>query len=284
MESLLSLLKRVGPVIGLSAFVIFLIWESVRPFFPFFAGTVRRRIVHGGRNLFVAILNVALVVVCFALLWDRAASWSHAGGFGLLHRTDLPLWLHATAAVLLLDVWTYWWHRANHRIGWLWRFHRMHHSDPWMDVTTARRFHPGEIALSSLLRVPLIGLLGVHPWELLVYQLAMGLVVDFHHANIALPPRVDRFLRVLFVTPAMHKVHHSQIQAETDSNYTSLLSVWDRIFGSFRVRTNLREICIGLDGWRAPRFQGVSAMLTTPMRPRNGPALPVAPKEGRHDP
>jgi len=176
----------------------------------------------------------------------------------------MPLWLHACTAVLVLDIWTYWWHRANHLIPLLWRFHRMHHSDPWMDVTSARRFHPGEIVLSSLLRVPLIALLGIHLWELVLYELLMGIIVDFHHANIALPEPVDRLLRTVIVTPAMHKVHHSRVRAETDSNYTSLLSVWDRIFGSFRLRPEPSAIRIGLDGWSGASHQTLPGMLATP--------------------
>lgn len=209
-----------------------------------------------------------MTVACFSYFWEKAAMCSQNARFGLLHRADVPWLFHACVAVLLLDVWTYGWHRANHHIGWLWRFHRMHHSDPWMDVTTARRFHPGEIVLSSILRLPLIALLGIHLWKLVFYKVLVGIVVDSHHANIAVPDRVDRFLRMFLVTPAMHKVHHSRKQYETDSNYTSLLSVWNRPFGSFRLRANLRMIRIGLNGWDDARHQGLRGMLATPMQRR----------------
>jgi sterol desaturase/sphingolipid hydroxylase (fatty acid hydroxylase superfamily) len=135
-----------------------------------------------------------------------------------------------------------------------------------MDVTSARRFHPGEIVISSALRVPLLFLLGIQLWELVLYELMMGVVVDFHHANIGLPEKTDRFLRAVIVTPAMHKVHHSQMRAETDSNYTSLLSAWDRIFGSFRLRPNLYAIKIGLEGWSDTPHQTLPGMLVTPFR------------------
>ena len=243
-----------------SAFLLFLGWETFRPFFPFFKQSLGRRGKHLLRNIVIALLNAAVIGLCFLPLW----SWAAGPEFGLLHRFPMPGWLHTLFAILLLDVWTYWWHRLNHRIPFLWRFHRMHHSDPWMDVTTARRFHPGEILFSSLLRLPLIFVLGIYLQELLLYGALMGLVVDFHHANIALPEKTDRWLRAWIVTPAMHKVHHSRIQAETDSNYTSLLSIWDRLFGSFRLRPDLAVIEIGLDDWSEPPNQTVPGLLITP--------------------
>jgi sterol desaturase/sphingolipid hydroxylase (fatty acid hydroxylase superfamily) len=248
-------------IVALAGFALFMMWESRQPFFPFFRAHDGHRAHHFALNMTMALLNAGVVGLVFAPLWGRAAS----AEFGLLHRFPLPIWAHALLAILLLDGWTYFWHRANHEMAFLWRFHRMHHSDPWMDVTTARRFHPGEILFSSILRLPLIFLLGIHLWELLAYGVLMGLVVDFHHANIALPARVDRRLRGLIVTPAMHKVHHSRIRVETNSNFTSLLSVWDRLFGTFRLRTDLAAIRIGLDGvWSHSEHQTLKGLLRTP--------------------
>lgn len=277
MDNPLPLLGLARPLVGVSVLLALLIWESWKPFFPFFEGAVRTRSGHLARNLAVGLLNAALIAAGLSFLWGATAAWSAKTGFGILHRTGMPLGLHACAAVLVLDVWTYWWHRANHWIPLLWRFHRMHHSDPWMDVTSARRFHPGEIVLSSLLRVPLIALLGIHLWELVLYELLMGMVVDFHHANIALPEPVDRLLRMVVVTPAMHKVHHSQERVETDSNYTSLFSWWDRVFSSFRLRPVLSEVTIGLKGWSDPPHQTLPGMLTTPLQSRSLRAAPDAP-------
>lgn len=251
---------RILPFVALAGFALFFLWESIRPFFPFFAGNVMHRGQHFVRNVVVGGVNAAGVGLLFLPWWDRISEMQ----FGLLHRIPMPVWLHALLAILLLDCWTYWWHRANHEIAFLWRFHRMHHTDPHMDVTTARRFHPGEILFSSLLRLPLIFLLGIHLWELLLYGAIMGVIVDFHHANVALPERIDRWLRVLIVTPAMHKVHHSTYQPETDSNYTSLLSVWDRLFGTFRLRRDPATIEIGLDDWRDPGHQTVKGLIKTP--------------------
>ncbi len=250
----------IAHVVSVVSFLLFIVWETFRPFFPFFKNNSGRRGSHLARNLGIALLNAVVIGLCFLPLWN----WAALPKTGLLNLVPIPVWLHAVLAILLLDIWTYWWHRMNHRVSFLWRFHRMHHSDPWMDVTSARRFHPGEIIFSSLLRLPLIFILGIHLQELLLYGVLMGIVVDFHHANIALPERIDRWLRAWIVTPAMHKVHHSRIQIETDSNYTSLLSVWDRLFGSFRLRPDLSAIQIGLDDWSAPPFQTLQGLLATP--------------------
>jgi sterol desaturase/sphingolipid hydroxylase (fatty acid hydroxylase superfamily) len=260
----LTLMRTVA---GIGVLACLLTWESCRPFFVFFPDG-RTRAAHGARNLTLGLLNAALTATCFAFLWGKAAEWSEASQAGLLHRTELLAWPRALAAIGLLDFWTYWWHRANHGIPGLWRFHRTHHSDPRMDVTTARRFHPGEVLLSSVLRLPLIFLLGIRLWELVLYEMVSGIVVDFHHANIGLGGRVDRVLRVAVVTPAMHKVHHSRARPETDSNYTSLLSVWDRVFGSFRLRPDPASLKIGLDGWSEAPHQSLPGMLATPLRDR----------------
>lgn len=261
-------LKVIRLTLSLTMLFALLLWESWRPFFAFFAAKSRERLTHIVRNLAMGLLNVLLVALIFWALWGKSAAWSDQGNYGLLHRVDMPLWLHAGLAILLLDVWTYWWHRANHRLSFLWRFHRMHHSDPSMDVSTARRFHPGEMIISSILRVPLIALFGIFLWELVIYELLMALVVDFHHANIGLNPRADRCIRLALVTPAMHKVHHSRIKDETDSNYTSLLSLWDRVFRSFRLRSEPAEISIGLDDWSDAANQTLPGMLTTPLKTR----------------
>ena len=136
-----------------------------------------------------------------------------------------------------------------------------------MDVTTASRFHTGEIVMSSLLRVPLILALGVTARELVLYETMMFAVVQLHHANIALPARVEAVVNKIVVTPAMHKVHHSRRQPETDSNYSAMLSVWDRLFRSFRRREALHEVQLGLDEFDDAAHQSLVGMLRTPLAP-----------------
>lgn len=270
MEDLLARLQTTQAVAALAGLGLLLLLETAHPFFEFFRAR-RERGRHLARNLTLGLLNGVLVAVGFAGLWVATATWAEARGIGLLPALGLSGAAHAVAAVLLLDAWTYAWHRMNHRIGFLWRFHRVHHSDARMDVTTASRFHTGEIVLSSLLRVPLIAAVGVHAWELVLYETLMFAVVQFHHANVALPPRVEAALRWLVVTPGMHKVHHSRWQPETDSNYSAFLSVWDRLFGSFRTREHLHEIALGLDAFDDPSHQSLSGMLRTPLEPVRAP-------------
>lgn len=264
MDTNLEILQRWKPLSGVVWLLILLLWETLAPYFDLFRNNPHKRLGHITRNMVLGILNAIMTAFLFAALWSKTAAWSAQNGFGLLHHIPLSSLFHALIALLLLDGWTYLWHRINHRIPFLWRFHRVHHSDPQMDVTTANRFHLGEIFLSSALRIPLIALLGIHFWELVFYETLLLAENQFQHANIGLPARLDQFLRLFIVTPAMHKVHHSRWQPETDSNYSSLLSVWDRIGRTFRLRANPHEIHFGLEDFDADEFQSVPGMLKTP--------------------
>jgi sterol desaturase/sphingolipid hydroxylase (fatty acid hydroxylase superfamily) len=174
-------------------------------------------------------------------------------------------------AILLFDCWQYWWHRINHRVPFLWRFHAVHHADAAMDATSGVRFHTLEIALSFAVRLLVLPLIGVTVPQLLLYEAMTLPIILFHHSNIRLPYRVDLALRWLIVTPWMHWVHHSRWQPETDSNYSSFLSVWDRIFGSFRLRERPQEIVQGLDGWEEREWRSLPGMLLAPFRRRRQP-------------
>lgn len=269
--SLPQLRPQLRPWLAAAILLLLWLWESWSPYFPFSRGKLRFR--HGGRNLLFGVGNGLITAFGFVGLWWLAADWSQRHQFGLLYQIPLPGWTECTIAILLLDVWMYCWHRLNHLIPFLWRFHRLHHSDREMDVTTANRFHTGEIVMSALLRIPLIAGLGISMGQLALYETLMFAVVQFHHANVALPPRVDRLLRGFIVTPFMHKVHHSRWQPETDSNYSSLLSVWDRLFRSLRHHPNPSELRLGLDEFDAPHDQVLGGMLTTPLRDVRKPSL-----------
>lgn len=250
------------PFAALAVLALLFFWETMRPFFHFPTGKLRFK--HSVRNLTFGLTNSLMIALIFVSLWWWAADFSETSGIGLLHRFNFSIAADFIMAILLLDLWTYGWHRANHRIPLLWRFHRVHHSDKHMDVTTASRFHIGEILLSSILRVPLILLLGISLPQLALYEILMFATVQFHHANIAVPKKADRVLRWFIVTPFMHKVHHSRYQPETDSNYASFLSIWDRIFRSFRYREDPHEIAIGLDEFSDVKSQKFSGMFKTP--------------------
>jgi sterol desaturase/sphingolipid hydroxylase (fatty acid hydroxylase superfamily) len=196
-----------------------------------------------GRNfgLFLANLALSPLVVVPLSLWAAAHTvpwrpswWSGAGGLVL----DL----------VLLDFWIYWWHRANHRIPLLWRFHAMHHLDRVLDTSSALRFHFGEVLLSAAARAATIVLLGLPFVSVVAFEaLVLGATI-FHHSNLALPPRLEAALSRLVVTPSIHWVHHHRVRRDTDSNYATVLSLWDRLFASRSPRPRLAGMAIGVEG------------------------------------
>ncbi len=254
-----TLLSQWQPFLAVFVLLLFLTWESVAPFFP-----RRKRLRHATRNLTIAVLNAIVLAFVFASLTVLVADYAQRHQWGLFRWLGLSGVALNVAAFVAIDIWMYWWHRLNHLVPFLWRFHRMHHSDPEMDVTTATRFHLGEITLSSLLRLLFIPLLGIPIEVLMLFDVVQLPIVNFHHANISLPHRVDKILKWFIVTPFMHKVHHSRIKAETDSNFSSLLSVWDRLFGSFVEKDRYDEIAFGLDQFDDEKRQTVKGLILTP--------------------
>lgn len=270
MDALISQLQQTQTVIAVCGLILLLLIEHLHPFFDFFEGSVKQKGKHLVANMSLGVVNAAVTAIFFTALWLWASTWAVENDFGILNWLKLPVWVHAVGAVLLMDTWMYWWHRMNHEIPFLWRFHRVHHSDPNMDVTTASRFHTGEIIFSSILRIPVIMLIGLHLWELLIYGTLLVIVVQFHHANIILPEKLDKFLRAFIVTPAMHKVHHSRWKPETDSNYSSLFSFWDRICSTFRTHNPLKTLRIGLDEFDSEKDRKITGLFTMPFRDSRG--------------
>jgi sterol desaturase/sphingolipid hydroxylase (fatty acid hydroxylase superfamily) len=249
-------IKMVVPGVVLT---LFWCWETWRPFFGHCEGRVR----HAGRNLAIALFNTLILATAFFIVTASVARWTEQSQFGLLNALGLDGPMRLVLAMLLLDGWMYVWHRANHTIPFLWRFHRMHHSDRQMDVTTATRFHLGEHVGASVLRLGLIPLVGFEIWNLVLYDALVIAVTQFHHADISIG-RCDRWLRLLFVTPYMHKIHHSDWRPETDSNYSTVLSLWDRLAGSFRMRSDPKTLVFGLNEFTEPRWQTWWGMMKTP--------------------
>jgi sterol desaturase/sphingolipid hydroxylase (fatty acid hydroxylase superfamily) len=233
------------------------------------AGDRHYRLRHASRNLSLGLLNALALAMLAAPLITNVAGWTVVSRFGLLNQLSLPPAISTVTAILLFDGWLYLLHRANHKLGFLWRFHRVHHSDPEMDSTTAVRFHAGEVLISSALRLAVIPLLGITLWQLLVYESLMAPVILFHHSNVNFPEKVDRWLRALIVSPAVHRVHHSRAQMETDSNYSIIFSFWDRIGGTFRLRKDGRPVNFGLAEYDREEWQRMSGLLTTPFRNSN---------------
>jgi sterol desaturase/sphingolipid hydroxylase (fatty acid hydroxylase superfamily) len=251
-------------IVGIAALSVLLLLEAA---LPFYRGR-QRRLRHAFRNGSLALVNGAITVMAAPLIAVAAATSEHHQ-FGLLHwlRTPSPVdtMMVGAMSVLLLDLWMYLWHRANHRLPLLWRFHQVHHTDPAMDATTTLRFHPGEILLSSLLMAILVLVLGIGLAELTLYKALMLIVILLHHSNVALPDGVESQLRRLIVPPSMHRVHHSRIPSETDSNYGSIFSFWDRLFGSYRIRGDVAAIEFGTGYRDGPEWQSLPQLLRLPL-------------------
>jgi sterol desaturase/sphingolipid hydroxylase (fatty acid hydroxylase superfamily) len=230
-----------------------LLWvvEGRRPFIPF--GEERAR--HVPPNLVLAGLTV-LTNVAFAAAMPPRASPTNP---------DWPFWLQAGAGVAILDFFAWAAHVLLHKTAWGWRTHRVHHSDVAVDVTTAFRQHPGETLWRVAWQLPPIIVLGL-PFAVVVLYLSLStLNAQLEHANLRVPERLDRVLRWLFVTPNMHKVHHSRLQRETDSNYANIFSLWDRLFGTYTRDADLRSLRYGLDGFDEPATQSLRGLLRLPL-------------------
>jgi len=247
----------------IAAVTLAVLW-TLESLAPMFVGR-QRRFSHIATNLALAGIN-ALIASGFAFAILGVTEWARTRPFGLLNLTLLPAWLHWLGAIVLFDCWQYWWHRFNHRVPLLWRFHAVHHSDAEMDASSGVRFHTGEMVLSLLARLAVLPLIGLTIPQLLVYETISLPVILFHHSNLRISNCADRCLRWLIVTPWMHYVHHSRWQPETDSNYTSFLSVWDRLFGSFRLREKPAEISLGLDHYQEHEWRRLPGMLAAPFK------------------
>jgi len=252
-------------VIVVFMLVVLSVLETLIPMFP----SRQRRLSHGLANLAWGVINASVSGLLFATAMLAATEWSNTNAFGLLHQLPAyaPKWLSFGIGLVLIDLWMYWWHRINHTVPLFWRFHAVHHADRELDCTSAVRFHTGEILLSGLARLLVLPLLGVSLPMLLVYELVLLPVILFHHSNLRISRNADSLLRAIIVTPWLHWVHHSQKREETNSNYGSVLSCWDRLFKSLKLRTTPQNIRFGLEedsgnsSWRT-----LSGMLVRPFK------------------
>ncbi len=187
---------------------------------------------HDLANILTGALNLIIVFIGGYFLGKLLAS-VQAHHFGLLNLFSIPRTLHLMLQIIFIDLAMYWWHRINHLIPLFWRFHKFHHTDEQMNITTTLRFHPAEQLLSSLMKLTLFPLLGLTATGVLVYGFLFFPVILIHHSNISVSEKTDHIYRKLFVSPLMHRTHHSRIKKETDSNYGSVFPFWDRLFKSY---------------------------------------------------
>ena len=222
-----------------------------------------------GRNLAIGLIAAATTAVSDLPVVASSLHLAERRRLGLLRLTPLqglPRFLRTIVGFLLLDYTLYLWHWMNHRAPVLWRFHAVHHLDLDLDSTTGLRFHFGELALAAGFRAAQVLLLGVDRETLRAWQQMLVMSVIFHHSNVELPIEAERALQTVFVTPRMHGIHHSVNGDEMNTNYSSLLSVWDWIHGSLRLDVPQAALVIGVEGYQQPEEVTLERSLTLPFR------------------
>jgi sterol desaturase/sphingolipid hydroxylase (fatty acid hydroxylase superfamily) len=256
---------RLGAFIGV--FTAMALWEAASP---------RRRrsysrLTRWPSNLAIVVLNTGLVRILLSATAVSLAVLGAQRGWGLLNNLPLTSWSRIIASVILLDLAIYLQHVMFHAVPALWRVHRMHHADLDFDVTTGARFHPFEIILSMLIKFGVIAAVGASGAGVLIFEVLLNATSMFNHGNVRIPIGVDSYLRWLVVTPDMHRVHHSIVMAETNSNFGFNLPWWDRLLGTYRAQPAVghEEMTIGIEEFRDGRELWLDRMLLQPFR---GPA------------
>lgn len=260
MESLKEHMFRISFFAGV--FLIIAIWEYTAP---------RRRLTVSKsqrwfNNLFIISLNPLIIHLLFPIVPVGMAFLAQKNGWGLLNNIPIPGWLAVTASIVLLDFVVYFQHVIFHAVPLLWRLHMVHHTDMDIDLTTGLRFHPVEIILSTILKLGVIAVLGLPLAAVIAFEIILNCMAMFNHGNILLPASIDRILRFMLVTPDMHRVHHSVITHETNSNYGFNIAWWDRICGTYRSQPaeGHDAMTIGLARFRDPQKLKLIRLLTLP--------------------
>lgn len=271
-ESILAQEATLRLTVFLAVLVAMALWEVAAP---------RRRldiprVIRWTNNLALVVVDTVILRLTFPILAVGLALMAEERGWGLFNALDIPLWLAVLLSILLLDLAIYLQHVLFHAVPGLWRLHRMHHADLEFDVTTGLRFHPVEIVLSMVIKLAVVAALGAPAVAVLLFEVLLNATALFNHANIRLPTGVDRVLRWVMVTPDMHRVHHSVIPAETNSNFGFNLPWWDRLLGTYRAQPKAGHegMTIGIEQFRTPRDLWLDRMLVQPLRGEvNGGAL-----------
>ena len=248
----------------LAVLIIMALWESMAPR----RLRVALRATRWPSNLTVVALNTIAVRILFPIAAVGLALVAEAHGWGLFNEITPPRWFAIILAVTLLDLVVYLQHVMFHAVPVLWRVHRMHHADLDFDVTTGVRFHPIEIVLSMVIRLGAVAALGPPPVGVLTFEVLLNATSMFNHSNVLIPNQMDRMLRLLVVTPDMHRVHHSIAVDETNSNFGFNLSWWDRVLGTYLAQpaAGHETMIVGIEQFRDPKELRLDRMLVQPFR------------------
>ncbi|MFP4347200.1 MAG: sterol desaturase family protein [Desulfococcaceae bacterium] len=255
-----EMLIRLGAFLG-----VFVLLATSEVFVP------RRRLSTSkvGRwfaNLTIVALNPLTVTLVYPILPIGLAVFASEQNWGLFNQLAMPYWLKVVLGVVVLDLTVYIQHVLHHAIPVLWRLHMMHHADLDFDMTTGLRFHPVEIAVSMAIKLAAVAVFGMPASAVLIFEVALNATSMFNHSNIHIPERIDRMLRLIVVTPDMHRVHHSVIIRETNSNYGFSLPWWDRLFGTYKDQPakGHTDMVIGLSQFRDQRKLSLPRLLILP--------------------
>jgi sterol desaturase/sphingolipid hydroxylase (fatty acid hydroxylase superfamily) len=254
---------RLGVFIAVLA--VMMLWEKLRPNRLSPVNTGERWL----SNFSMVLLGTVVARLIIPSGLAAMAIFAQNNHIGLWNQVSASLWLSIPISVLLFDCLIYWQHRVFHRIPLFWRIHRVHHADPHLDASTGLRFHPLEIALSVTVKIVAVLLFGAPILAILIFEVVLNATSIFNHSNIKLPVKIDKLLRTLIVTQAMHRIHHSQVVYETDSNFGFNLSIWDRLFGSYieEAKSGDDGIKLGLKEYPSPQTNtSLKALLLMPFK------------------
>jgi sterol desaturase/sphingolipid hydroxylase (fatty acid hydroxylase superfamily) len=266
-ESLLATEPQLRLIVFLGVLVAMALWELAAP---------RRRreiprVIRWTNNLGLVVIDTIVLRLSFPILAVGLAVIAQDSGWGLFNIIEAPDWVAVIVSIIVLDLVIYLQHVMFHAVPALWRLHRMHHADLEFDVTTGLRFHPVEILLSMGIKLAVVAALGPPAVAVLIFEVLLNATAMFNHSNIRLPMLVDRFLRLIVVTPDMHRVHHSIIPEETNSNFGFNLPWWDRLLGTYKAQPKAGHegMTIGIEQFRTGRDLWLDRMLVQPIK---GPA------------
>jgi sterol desaturase/sphingolipid hydroxylase (fatty acid hydroxylase superfamily) len=263
-ESLLATEPQLRLIVFLGVLVAMAVWELAAP---------RRRqeiprVIRWTNNLGLVVIDTIVLRLSFPILAVGLAVIAQDRGWGLFNIIEAPGWFAVLVSIVILDLVIYLQHVMFHAVPALWRLHRMHHADLEFDVTTGLRFHPVEILLSMGIKLAMVMALGPPAVAVLIFEVLLNATAMFNHSNIRLPMLVDRFLRLIVVTPDMHRVHHSVIPEETNSNFGFNLPWWDKLLGTYKAQPKAghEEMSIGIEQFRTTRDLWLDRMLVQPVK------------------
>lgn len=251
--------------IRLSVFLgILILMGALETLFPA-RDRVQKRSSRWITNFGLVVIDTLVIRLLFPVIAVGAAFWAAGQGWGLLNVVALPHWLSVLIAVILLDMMIYWQHVAFHRIPVLWRLHKVHHADRDLDASSGLRFHPVEIIISMIYKMAIVVILGAPVLAVIIFEILLNACAIFNHANVRIPKWVERPLRQVMVTPALHRIHHSVVERETNTNFGFSVIWWDKIFRSYTDQPQ-GDLTLGLNEYQSDAPSGLWWSLTAPFK------------------